>query len=1010
MRDRLRPALRELSVRVAEARLSLVVAPAGSGKSTLLGCWRDALAEAGADCAWLALSPVHDDPALFLEDLFDALPGRSGDGPAGEIERDLPHVDREDAHAVARRVRNALRGRERPLHVFLDDLHCLSRDGPTDRLIDLLLRDERSMLRFAIASRGARPRAAARLVAAGVALEVGTEDLSLRSNQIAAVLREQGVEPDRLTATLLAETRGWATGVQLAAGALARLDENEHEAFVLAIARQPDLFEYVAGELLVHERAETLRLLEVAAVLGPADEAMLCEAAPERPPRGVVAHALDRGLLAREGERLGLHPLWTEYLLRQLRDRSTPEAWRALHARIAGALAGSDPERALRVGGEGEAWALVADLLERHGRSWVDRGRYHFVEEWLDRLEAAGVAASPIRAHLRALTAARRDPQGAIEALEATAASLRRAGDRTGEALALVDAGILAANEHRPEVTRRTMRQLFSLRRLVTDPDVRALSLAAVAILLVSRGRHRGAMRLLRRVRRGGLSLLPRATIELGLSIVGQYVDPEEAQALLDEVCADPEHRAHAPSFFMLQAQRARVRGLRGLDPESCLADARESVEAFQDFRLTMSEVGALDCQAKLLARLGRCEQSIQAFERAASLAEQLGHRDFEASMRGQCARELLSLGRSEAALAQARRAVEAFEAGRGPRDPFTFAFPAALAYRMLAECGHAQDAHRRVRAQEHRLRCPDLPIGHHQTLLFLARVAHLAGESGEAHGRLSEARDLRAHHGLRDHGSELDAELVAWAETTMDEPEATWDVRTLGGLEVWRRGRRVPDAAWRGRTTRRLLLRLLASETGERRERVEADLWPDADPRRAGNNLRVALSRLRKALGDGALLATGDRIALAPALVASWDVSRAASALRSGDAPDVALELLRGPFAPELFDDWAEELRREVEAQLLAVGCGCARSLLSEGDAHRAARLAERLAAFSPLCEEVWTLRARAELASGDPAAARRTLGRVRALFERELGIEPAAVLRDVEREIGAGPQTALG
>lgn len=1001
-RVQVRPALRGLATRVAEARLTLVVAPAGSGKTTLLACWRRELTRAGADCAWLQLSPIQDDPALFLEDLFQAVPEEAEAAPGTRLQREIPHVDRLDTHAVARRVQRALRGRTRPLHLFLDDIQRLTRDGPTDRLIDLLLREGPAELRFVMASRGARPRAAARLIAAGAALEVGADELSLRSDQVASVLREFGIDPAKVAPPLLAETRGWATGVQLAAGALARIEESEHATFIRALAQQADLFDYVAGELLIDERPETLHLLELAAVLGPADEAMLRAASPERLSVETLTRALDRGLLARNGEQLGMHPLWEEYLLRGLKSRTSAPAWRALHARIAAQLAPTDPERAMRIAGEGHAWELLTELLEKHGRGWIDRGHYHFVEDWLDRLAHSGEELSPQLTHLRALTSARRDPERAIATLEATAERLRKAGDRAGEGLALVDAGILAANENMPEATARTLRRLLSIRRLVADPDVRALSVAGLAILLVSRNRHRVALRVLRRIRRDRLAILPRATIELGLSIIGLYTDWDETLRLLDEVCNDPAHRAHAPSFFLLQAHRARTRGLRGIDPEACVAEAEESAEAFQDFRLTMSEMGAIDSVAKLHASLGRHEQACTHFERAAALAEQLGHSDYEAIMRGQLSRELLAIGQPEAALAQARRGVDVFERHDKSSDPFTFSFPAVVAYRMLAECGFAEEAHQRVQRQDGRFRCAQLPIGEHQTQLLLARIAHLAGDQEEVRRRLGQAREVVERHGLRDRGAELDPEILAWAEQSGDPPATTWRVRSLGGLQVTRDGCGIPDKAWRGATTRRLMLRLLAAPDCERRERLEADLWPDADPARAGNNLRVALSRLRKALGDDALVGEGGRVGLAGTIRAGWDVVELESALAGSGDPKRAVELLRGPFAPELFDDWAEDLRRDIELRVLSVGCRRSRELIRDGNSSIASDLARGLAGLAPLCEEAWALCAQAELAGGDRSAARRTLARARSMLDRELSVAPGRELLALENGLG--------
>src|SRR5262245_42048058 len=72
----LRPGLLALSERIPLVPLTLVVAPGGSGKTTLLRAWRqhlDTLPSAPAATGWLDLTPLHDDPALFIGDLVAAL-------------------------------------------------------------------------------------------------------------------------------------------------------------------------------------------------------------------------------------------------------------------------------------------------------------------------------------------------------------------------------------------------------------------------------------------------------------------------------------------------------------------------------------------------------------------------------------------------------------------------------------------------------------------------------------------------------------------------------------------------------------------------------------------------------------------------------------------------------------------------------------------------------------------------------------------------------------------------
>ena len=68
-----RPRLLERLRRGAEARLTLVSAPAGFGKTTLLAEWLEASAAAGRRVAWLSLDAADNEPASFWTYVVTAL-------------------------------------------------------------------------------------------------------------------------------------------------------------------------------------------------------------------------------------------------------------------------------------------------------------------------------------------------------------------------------------------------------------------------------------------------------------------------------------------------------------------------------------------------------------------------------------------------------------------------------------------------------------------------------------------------------------------------------------------------------------------------------------------------------------------------------------------------------------------------------------------------------------------------------------------------------------------------
>jgi DNA-binding SARP family transcriptional activator len=106
--------------------------------------------------------------------------------------------------------------------------------------------------------------------------------------------------------------------------------------------------------------------------------------------------------------------------------------------------------------------------------------------------------------------------------------------------------------------------------------------------------------------------------------------------------------------------------------------------------------------------------------------------------------------------------------------------------------------------------------------------------------------------------------------------------VELLDGFRVFVDEREVPSESWR-RSKAAGVVKLLALAPAHRlhREQVMDVLWPELAPSAAAANLRKALHYARRAVGDDAIVSTGDVLAL-PADGLAVDVA-AWRAMRSG-------------------------------------------------------------------------------------------------------------------------------
>lgn len=130
-----------------------------------------------------------------------------------------------------------------------------------------------------------------------------------------------------------------------------------------------------------------------------------------------------------------------------------------------------------------------------------------------------------------------------------------------------------------------------------------------------------------------------------------------------------------------------------------------------------------------------------------------------------------------------------------------------------------------------------------------------------------------------------------------------------FGGLRV----ERDTQTVVRFRTQKTaVLLVLLALKGKQSREKICTLLWPDANPESARNSLSVALSSLRRELGEDVLNTDRQDIALNLGKVIT-DVDAFNDALRSGDYAQ-AVDLYSGHFLPGFYEDPLPSLAREYE------------------------------------------------------------------------------------------------
>ncbi|HWM09057.1 MAG TPA: BTAD domain-containing putative transcriptional regulator [Solirubrobacteraceae bacterium] len=247
----------------------------------------------------------------------------------------------------------------------------------------------------------------------------------------------------------------------------------------------------------------------------------------------------------------------------------------------------------------------------------------------------------------------------------------------------------------------------------------------------------------------------------------------------------------------------------------------------------------------------------------------------------------------------------------------------------------------------------------------------------------------------------------------------------TLSPVTIRLCGRLVYEAGGREIDLRGRQARLVVAYLAWNRQRPVARdeliglLWPDAAPANPDDVLSALLSKVRSALGPGAL---EGRRELALALpggawidveAASADLDRAEAAFARGSWAEVcraghdALDVTAAPFLLAHDHPWVEERRREIEELRLRTSerVGTAALALGGSGIGAAERSARAIVAAAPFRERGHALLMEALAARGDVAEALRVYEDLRVRLRDELGTAPGAATRALhERLLTAG------
>jgi LuxR family maltose regulon positive regulatory protein len=380
--------------RAAEAKVTLISAPAGSGKTSLLRAWADGPGQPYRPAIVQVRRDQQDSQQFWIAVLTAVRQAHGAAGEGGQLAA-TPDFNQ---GTIVDRVRTELAESRDRTFLVIDDLHELTSPEALTQLTRLLEKLP-PQVHAILATRRNLPLRLHKLRLAGDLAEIRTADLRFTRRETREFLEASGVALSEAGATKLHErTEGWAAGLRLAALSLAGRPDPER--FVAEFSgSNRTVAEYLLAEMLECQPAEVQRLLLRTSVLDRVNGELADLLTGHPGAEGMLLDLEDANAFvvsidpARTWFRY--HHLFADLLRLELRRR-LPEQLPALHRLAAGWLSEHgeivDAVRHTQAAGD---WSGAARLLADHSFGLTLDGQAQTIEALLLAFPPGAVSDGP---------------------------------------------------------------------------------------------------------------------------------------------------------------------------------------------------------------------------------------------------------------------------------------------------------------------------------------------------------------------------------------------------------------------------------------------------------------------------------------------------------------------------------------------------------------------------------------------------------------------------------------
>jgi ATP/maltotriose-dependent transcriptional regulator MalT/two-component SAPR family response regulator len=1050
-----RPRLIESIYDQLERRLLLLVAPAGYGKTSLLV---DFAQQSEMPVCWLSLDALDQEPQRFLQYMIAAItekfPGFGKDSVAALESMASYEQDEERLLITISNEINALIN-EHFVFVF-DDYHMVAGVTFIGHVISRLIQLTGENVHFIMAARNLPDLPDAPLMIARNQIGgLSFEELSFHPEEIQQLFQQNnGIVLDQQDAkTIIDKTEGWIAAIHLTNGHPATLPQMH------PLQSTRELFDFFSKEVLLRQPDQVRRFMLMTSVLDAFDVA-LCEQVLEPLLEGetfdwgtlfetVRTGSLFSVPLDNDGRWMRYHNLFQHFLKSKLQFEQPVLAWH-IQQNLARVYEEQQSwEEALEVYSRLDDHENLVRLLLQTGMNFIHAGRILTLSNWLDKLPSDLLFSQPgLLSLLGIVHSTRGDTSHALELFNLAESGLRNTENQNDWTATLV---------RRAEV----YRQLGQFESALQDAN-KTLELTKDAILTDVQYTYADALR------EKGLTLFGMGYMKDALIWLQEALSSCKAFGIRNNIpiletelgvihrrLGQPEVTARYYASALKAWENAGNTGWKArllnnlgllyhvtgrLDEAYPLLE--EALKTSERSGYTRIQTNAFISMGDLLTDFGDYEAAFLHYDKALTLATNLGHslNIFYASL-GEARLQRLK-GNHELAIQELKRTeLSQIHLGFFERGVFNLELGCCwlesnkrdLAIDCLNETVQLFEQGGNQMEQANALlwfhaaasiKDPELAI------MKLKEVIPPQHEWNKPTPQLIQAK--RVCQWLRKSESPLlkDPVLKSFfehVETVHENISQTYqkltqktghlhpgipqlEITSFGDVEVRYNQQTLELSDWKTREARDLFFFLLQSNPMTK-EQIALVFWPDITPARLKMRFKINIYRIRKAVGQDAIIFEDDRYRFNRAIGYAWDREKLDALLEDlqqdpqiserAKLMEQAVSLVKGPYLANIDGEWAmperlkyDELYRHTMTELAGV-------YLEDGKILECLNLARQILQSDRLYEAAHRLIIQAYATLHDPAGMTLQFRKYQQILEEEMGLEPSTEISSLYEEL---------